>query len=154
MSQDPSSGGLLTTLASKERFNLNLSTQFIELVLVTAKMFRTDGERVLRRARGSYAPYRIRNRTGCSIFVWSDPDGNTSIQHSAMAEIAHDKTIDWRFDDWKTMREVTKLLLVLFIPTYPILARLLHFEQQHWFAVCRQAMGAGPEHTGGSRRRV
>lgn len=110
VAKDQVTGGLTTTFSAKECLNLNISMTFVELALATAKMFGQDGERVLRRARGSYAPYRIRNRTGCSIYVWSDVDGSSSIQDAAMTEIAHDKTVDWRFDDWKTMREVRVLL--------------------------------------------
>ena len=106
MTKDSSSGGLITTFSAKERLDLNVSMTFVELALATAKMFGQEGERVLRRARGSYAPYRIRNRTGCSIFIWADADGSATALDSAMTEIPHDKTIDWRFDDWKTMREV------------------------------------------------
>ncbi|EKM61051.1 uncharacterized protein PHACADRAFT_156217 [Phanerochaete carnosa HHB-10118-sp] len=103
--KDSTSGGLVVAFFAKERLDLNLSMTFVELALATAKMFGQEGERVLRKARGSYAPYKIRNRTGCSISVWADADGSTTAQASAMTEIPHDKTIDWRFDDWKTMRE-------------------------------------------------
>lgn len=63
-----------------------------------------EGDRVLRKARGSYAPYRICNRTGGPINVWSDINGPD--KHSPIVKIANGETIDWRFDDWKTMREV------------------------------------------------
>lgn len=96
----------MTTFSAKERLNLNVSVTLVELALATAKMFGQEGERVLRRARGSYAPYRIRNRTGCSINVWADADGSAIVQDGSMTEIPHDKTVDWRFDDWKTTREV------------------------------------------------
>lgn len=61
-----------------------------------------EGEPTLRKARGGDAPYRIRNRTGGSIHVWSDIDGKSP----PAVKIAHGETVDWRFDDWKTMREV------------------------------------------------
>ncbi|THH01814.1 hypothetical protein EW026_g979 [Hermanssonia centrifuga] len=80
-------------------------TAFIELAIATANMLGKEGERMLRKARGSYAPYKIRNRTGCSVCVWSDVDGSTDISDVTMTEIANEKSIDWRFDDWKTMRE-------------------------------------------------
>jgi hypothetical protein len=56
-------------------------------------------------ARGGYAPYRIRNRTGSPINVWGDSEG-INMQEAAPAMIQNDETIDWRFDDWKAMREV------------------------------------------------
>ena len=93
-------------VSARERLDLNITTTFVELVLATVKMMGTEGEQVLRSARGSYAPYRIRNRTGSSIYVWSDVDGSTDMSENAAKQIADDKTIDWRFDNWKTMREV------------------------------------------------
>ena len=89
---------------------MNISTTFIELALATAKLLGQEGDRVMRKARGSYAPYRIRNRTGCPVYIWSDVDGSVSATDAAMTEIAHDKEVDWRFDDWRTMREVSRVI--------------------------------------------
>jgi vacuolar protein sorting-associated protein 13A/C len=95
------------TLSARERLDINLSTTFAELAVTTLKMWGKEGERVLQKARGSYAPYRIRNRTGSPINIWSDTDGNSITRDAAMVNIPNDQTVDWRFDDWKTMREVT-----------------------------------------------
>lgn len=70
------------------------------------KLLGQEGENVLRKARGSYAPYRIHNRTGTSIFVWSDLEGSGQLKDATSKQIANGKMIDWRFDDWKTIREV------------------------------------------------
>jgi vacuolar protein sorting-associated protein 13A/C len=99
-------GGINATLSSQERLDLNISTTFAELVITTVNMWGREGERVLQKARGTYAPYQIRNRTGSPIFVWSDLDGSNSARDGAAVKIANNQTIDWRFDDWKTMREV------------------------------------------------
>lgn len=92
-------------MTSNERLNVNVTTTLVELALATAKMIGEEGERVLKSARGSYAPYRIRNRTGSSICVWNDVEADTSAK-----QISNGKTVDWRFDDWKTMREVSDTL--------------------------------------------
>lgn len=55
--------------------------------------------------RGGYAPYRIRNCTGSPINVWGDSEG-ISMQEVAPTMIQNNEAIDWRFEDWKTMREV------------------------------------------------
>ncbi|KAJ7169902.1 vacuolar protein sorting-associated protein 13 [Mycena filopes] len=99
------SGGTSLTLSSRERLDLNLTTTFAELATNTLNMWAKQGEYVLQKARGSYAPYRINNRTGSSIFVWPDIDGSTSAKDVAAVKIPNDETVDWRFDDWKTMRE-------------------------------------------------
>ncbi|KAK0465028.1 vacuolar protein sorting-associated protein 13 [Desarmillaria tabescens] len=84
--------------ALEKRLDLNLSTTFAELAITTANMWSEEGERVLQRARGSYAPYRIRNRTGSTIQAWSD---DTSRRFKRWGI----QTKDWRFDDWKALRE-------------------------------------------------
>ncbi|KAF7791866.1 hypothetical protein EIP86_002890 [Pleurotus ostreatoroseus] len=105
IAKDPLSGGILTTLSARERLNVNLTMTFVELAISMSNMLGQEGERVLRRARGSYAPYRIRNRTGLPIYVWSDVDGSTNVTDGNRVQVANEKSIDWRFDDWKTMRE-------------------------------------------------
>ena len=94
------------TLSSRERLDLNISTTFTELVITTMNMLGKEKEQVLSKARGSYAPYRIHNCTGSPICIWSDTDGSANANDSAAVNIAHDQTVDWRFDDWKIMREV------------------------------------------------
>ncbi|KAF4605212.1 hypothetical protein EYR40_003995 [Pleurotus pulmonarius] len=103
------SEGLNLKMSSRERLDVNLSAAFAELVATTWKMWGKEGDRVLQRARGSYAPYRIWNRTGYPISVWAAPDANPSNKHSARVpsrtKIAHGQTVDWRFGDWQTQRE-------------------------------------------------
>ncbi|KAJ7786305.1 vacuolar protein sorting-associated protein 13 [Mycena metata] len=92
------SGGTSLTLSSRERLDLNLTTTFAELATTTLNMWAKQGEYVLQKARGS-------NRTGSAVFVWPDIDGSTSAKDVAAVKIPNDETVDWRFDDWKTMRE-------------------------------------------------
>ncbi|KAI0033184.1 hypothetical protein K488DRAFT_78064 [Vararia minispora EC-137] len=101
---DPA-GALVTSLTSKDRLNMNISTTSIELALDVVKvMSGQEGERVLQTARGTYAPYRIRNRTGTDLFIWSDAEGVSKTEMNAL-KLDHRQTLDWRFDDWRTMRE-------------------------------------------------
>ena len=78
----------------------------MQLAIITVNMLGKEGEQVLQKARGTYAPYRIRNRTGLGIFIWSDIDGSSPARDASAVEILHDQTVDWRFDEWRTMREV------------------------------------------------
>jgi vacuolar protein sorting-associated protein 13A/C len=86
--------------------DLNISTTFAELATTAMNMWGKEGERVLQKARGSYAPYRVRNRTGSPLFVWTDNDTSSGMKETNVVKINNDETIDWRFDDWKKMREV------------------------------------------------
>lgn len=94
------------TLSAQERLDINLTSSFAEVFATTLNIWNKEGKNVLQRARGTYAPYRISNRSGTSILVWSEAD---SCDHHVEVETTpvHDsQTIDWRFDDWKTTREV------------------------------------------------
>lgn len=114
------------TLSAQERLDLNVTTVFVELALATARMFGKEGDHVLRKARGSYAPYRIRNRTGSSVYVWSDVEGTNHTTDATAVQVAHNKTIDWRFDDWKTTREVSSISVpqVSLIPMHDVLTNI------------------------------
>ncbi|KAJ3842350.1 vacuolar protein sorting-associated protein 13 [Lentinula raphanica] len=105
VSKENLAGALNINLSARERLDLNLSTTFAELAMTTMNMWSQEGEHILRKARGSYAPYRIRNRTGYPVFIWTDDDGSSNTKDATGVQLSHDQTIDWRFDDWKTMRE-------------------------------------------------
>lgn len=113
--KDSSTGGFDLTLSARERLDINISTTFVELVLTTLTTWSQEGAFVLQKARGTYAPYRIQNQTGAPIFVWSDTDSTANTKDVDAVKILHDQSLDWRFDDWKTMREVRILRSVLSI---------------------------------------
>ncbi|CAE6413624.1 unnamed protein product [Rhizoctonia solani] len=104
--KEETDGTLTATLGSKERLDLNITSAFVELAINTAMVWQQKGDQVLQRARGGDAPYRIHNRTGDVIHVWSDQD--PSVKHDKAPQsvkISDDEIVDWRFDDWKAMRE-------------------------------------------------
>src|ERR1700761_1851130 len=103
--------GITATLSSRIRLDVNLSATFVELALAMTTAWGKEGNHVLRRARGGDAPYRIRNLTGGPINVWSDLDGSQSTHHIPAVKISQGETVEWRFDDWKTMREVRAIYL-------------------------------------------
>lgn len=98
-------------LSARERLDLNISTTFAEVALNTLDTWRKEGAHVLQTSRGIYAPYRIQNRTGTPIFIWSDADSAISTKDVDAIKINNDEIVDWRFDDWKTMREVTTIIV-------------------------------------------
>ncbi|KAG9102497.1 hypothetical protein FRC06_001944 [Ceratobasidium sp. 370] len=104
--KEETDGTLTAILASKERLDLNVTSAFVELAINTMMVWQQKGDQVLQRARGGDAPYRIRNRTGDVIHVWSDQDVSTkSGKVLQPVKIGNDESVEWRFDDWKTMRE-------------------------------------------------
>lgn len=98
--------GFKASITARDRLDLNISTTLVELATTSMKMFGKEGEKMLQKARGSYAPYRIQNRTGSPLLLWSDDESHA-------VKIDHSRTIDWRFDDWKTMREVSVRVIKL-----------------------------------------
>ncbi|KAG6381178.1 vacuolar protein sorting-associated protein 13 [Boletus reticuloceps] len=105
LSKDQASSALKVSMAARQRLDLNLSTTFAELATTSINMLGRERELVMQKDHGSYAPYRIRNRTGSPLFIWSDSNTNSGIQESNAVKLNHDQVIDWRFDDWKKMRE-------------------------------------------------
>jgi hypothetical protein len=106
VAKDSVSAGLTIAVSARERLNVNISTKFVGLALDLLNTFTTQGEAILSSARGSYAPYRIRNQTGSPIHVWADSDGSNDTSSLNATKIENGHAVDWRFDDWKTMREV------------------------------------------------
>ncbi|KAG6890404.1 hypothetical protein C0995_008758 [Termitomyces sp. Mi166 len=104
ISKDATSGTSIA-LSARERLDVNLSTTFAELVTTSMKLWGIEGDHSLQKPRGTYAPYRIRNRTGSAILVWSDMDNSLGSKDPGVLKIPNDQIVDWRFDDWKTMRE-------------------------------------------------
>ncbi|KAF8216245.1 hypothetical protein K438DRAFT_1748990 [Mycena galopus ATCC 62051] len=84
-----------TTMATQISYWNLANSHWEPLAMTTLNTWAKQGTYVLQKARGSYAPYRISNRT----------DGSTSAKDVAAVKIPNDETVDWRFDDWKTMRE-------------------------------------------------
>lgn len=97
-------------LSAQERLDINLTSSFAEVFATTLNIWSKEGKNVLQKARGTYAPYRISNRTGASILVWSEADSGDHSVEVETTPVHNSQTIDWRFDDWKTTREVQILL--------------------------------------------
>ncbi|KAG6857562.1 hypothetical protein H0H87_000161 [Tephrocybe sp. NHM501043] len=104
-SKDSVTAGTTITLSARERLDLNLSTTFAQLVTTSLKLWGKEGEQAHRKPRGTYAPYRIRNRTGSTILIWSDMESSLATKDHGAVKILNDQTVEWRFDDSKTMRE-------------------------------------------------
>ncbi|KDE03795.1 hypothetical protein MVLG_05736 [Microbotryum lychnidis-dioicae p1A1 Lamole] len=97
----PVATGLLSiTLSSQERLELNITSTFIELGLTTQAIVGREGEKLLTRARGSQAPFLIKNRTGYPLSLWSEGNNGGDAHRLADGDDA-----PWRFNDWRAMRE-------------------------------------------------
>ena len=135
-------------LSSRERLDLNLSTTFAELAVTAMQMWSTEGNRVLEKPRGSYAPYKIENHTGLSISLSS----SSSTDRGTLI-IAEDQATDWRFDDWKAMREVISFQVRITGLEYG-LACIRCRAKHHRRPICWEALGRSSKHTGGQGRRI
>ncbi|KAG6900136.1 hypothetical protein C0993_002481 [Termitomyces sp. T159_Od127] len=93
------------TLSARERLDVNFSATLAELITTSVKLSGIEDDQPLQKSRGIYAPYRIRNRTGSAILVWSDMESTSGNKDLGATKILNDEIADWRFDDWKTMRE-------------------------------------------------
>ena len=107
VSKTVSTGLLNISVSSRKRLELNITSTFIELALTTAALIGREGDKVFTKARGSNAPFLIKNRTGYSIALVNAASTNKSAD---TARIADGEDMPWRFDDWRTMREVRSRL--------------------------------------------
>jgi hypothetical protein len=92
------------TLSSRRRLEVNVTATFIETAITTLEIWRRESDNVLRMNRGENAPFRVRNRTGYPIRIWSETDDKRASPQSEY--ISDGQEIPWRFDDWRSMREV------------------------------------------------
>ena len=97
----------MMSVSARERLNVNISTTFVELAIATMNLLGKEVVAEVRPVRGSNAPYKICNRTGSTILIWSDFDGSTGFKDTESRELSNGKSADWRFDDWRTIREVS-----------------------------------------------
>lgn len=133
-------------MAARERLNLNLSTTFAELATTSINMWGQEQELVMQKDRGSYAPYRILNRTGSPLFIWSDNDTSSGMQESNAVKLNHDQIIDWRFDDWKKIREVGPATNFFSRQLTNFSARFDVRTTQHRHSSLRETLGSSSRH--------
>lgn len=94
--------GLLSVdISSKKRLELNIASSFIELAMTTMSILDREGDKVFKTARGSNAPFVLRNRTGYALSLWSESTDAGSQGH----RLDDGSEMPWRFDDWRRARE-------------------------------------------------
>ena len=96
---------LNVALVSKKRLEINVTATFVDMCFTTMALWSKQGEDVLKKSRGHYSPFLIRNRTGYPMLLWASDDSNKR----EPTKLEHMKDVPWRFDDWKTMREVSDI---------------------------------------------
>lgn len=83
-----------------------MTSAFIELAITSLTIWSKHGEQI-KTERGSDSPFRVRNRTGYSLLVWSDLGSGSKPKDAAdVKRLEDDADIPWRFEDRKQMREV------------------------------------------------
>lgn len=90
-------------VSSNDRLEFNITTTFIELLLSASSTWSVNDPRSSLRERGGTPPYKIRNETGSSVQIWS----NSETVSGPSVVLQDGQSIDWRFDDWRSLREVS-----------------------------------------------
>lgn len=98
------SNPLEVRLTARERLELNVSAAFIELAMTGAMI----GEGQNKQARGTDAPFRVRNQTGLKIAVWPE-SRDTSKTPTGVKELDDGADVPWRFEDRHRARDVSHL---------------------------------------------
>lgn len=92
-------------ISSRRMLEINFTHTFAETVLSTLSTWDKDKGTALGPARGSVAPYMLRNWTGYQVHVWSINDDDNS--QTVVEMIANGQEIPWRFDDWRARRQAS-----------------------------------------------
>ncbi|GJN91455.1 hypothetical protein Rhopal_004478-T1 [Rhodotorula paludigena] len=101
VAKSTTTGLLSVNVSSRKRLELNITSTFIELAMTTLSIMDREGEQVFKKARGSNAPFLIKNRTGYPLSLWSE-GADSGAQGQRLDDGAD---VPWRFDDWRTARE-------------------------------------------------
>lgn len=108
------------TISSDRRLEVNVSSTFIDTISLAVGVYSDEHQRV--EASRNAAPFKIVNRTGYRISVW--PEHHDKRVKPNATHLADGASIPWRFDDWKTMREVcifsTKTCSLLTLQCCPV----------------------------------
>lgn len=91
-------------LESRKRLEVNLSSTFIDIANTTIGQLSQEADAVIKMDRGARAPFLIRNRTGFPLLVKAET--GRSVPQKEPTPVDNGNDIPWRFDDWRTMREV------------------------------------------------
>ncbi|KAI3625696.1 hypothetical protein CBS9595_001057 [Malassezia furfur] len=90
------------TLAAQRRLELNVSATMLETTHNVLQLL--DKDHNIREDMRHIAPFRIRNRTGYRISVWSEQKNSTGPRPTPH-KIEDGAQIPWMFGDWKSLRE-------------------------------------------------
>jgi len=90
-----------------------MTSTFIELALGAIAGFNESGASSQRIDRADEVPYKIRNRSGVDLILWHDRDTNSSTTHDQGIKLKNNDITEWRYDDPRTMREVSHPLMLL-----------------------------------------
>ncbi|KAI8897799.1 hypothetical protein BC833DRAFT_643759 [Globomyces pollinis-pini] len=104
LQDDPSPDTCNITFLCRKKLEINCSHILMDTVFNFLQKFDAQSTRTGIR-RENRSPYRIRNHTGYPIVIWTD--SSQSNYRPELVNVENGKSIDWKFDDWRTMREQT-----------------------------------------------
>lgn len=90
------------TLSSPKRLDINVSETMIETANNAVALVSKQGP--LTEELRHMAPFRIRNRTGYRLSVWSENEQQQGARHAAR-RVEDGRDMPWLFEDWKSLRE-------------------------------------------------
>lgn len=145
--RESSNGCTSVFVGSRDRLEVSISSALVELGLGMANFVAKESERrsgliaqsaELPKRRGDKWPYRIVNSTGWPVQVainLAELGGKAPQDYSGPTQIDDGKTLNFRFDDWQTLRDVLLLLLYCNHMSHTFLQHLSITERNHSLVV-------------------
>jgi vacuolar protein sorting-associated protein 13A/C len=102
--KDPETGKNSIVFLCRKKLEINISHVLVETVLGLNKAIQERKPQSGSIARKNIrSPYLIKNLTGYPIVVWTDSQDHPT----ELVKIENGSGVNWRFDDWRTLRERT-----------------------------------------------
>jgi vacuolar protein sorting-associated protein 13A/C len=103
--QNDEDGRRAISVLCRKKLEINVSHVLMETVInLMDAINKQSGVKVQSARREIRSPYVVRNQTGYPIIVWTDSGASPT---PALVKVEDGKSIDWRFEDWRTLRERT-----------------------------------------------
>ncbi|KAG5437684.1 hypothetical protein PCANB_000721 [Pneumocystis canis] len=114
-------------LSSCKRLEIIITSNIITTITEMLLFLNQTQENILSKYQTFEAPYRIQNRTGYSVNLWSNSSKDTNSKKK-IHKLKNGDTISWKFEDWRQMRNnISDKNQKYFIG--------IHFENTEWYPI-------------------
>ncbi|KAJ3354390.1 hypothetical protein HDU91_005781, partial [Kappamyces sp. JEL0680] len=102
--QNDEDGKKAISILCRKKLEINLSHVLVETILDLMQAMQKQVKKVQTARSEIRSPYIVKNQTGYPIVLWTD---SASAKGAELTRIENGQTTNWRFEDWRVVRERT-----------------------------------------------